>query len=189
MRMRKNNGRLIRASAIALLILTPLAAVRPARAAAVDPACKPMLDSMAKQYSTPVHIYMTQVAAFRGDKPRSTESIFAGGTIYVQVRGKWVRSPMSLEQMRRQREENIRNAKSMSCRYLRDEAVDGEAAAVYSSQSETEDTKSSSTLWVSKRTGLPLKIEIDIDTGGTQGKEHSSVRYDYSNVRPPAGVR
>lgn len=188
MRVRKNNGSLIRASAIALLILMPLA-VRPARAAAVDPACKPVLDSLAKQYSTPVHIYMTQVGELRGGKPRSAESIFAGGTIYIQMRGKWMRSPMSLEEMRRQREENIRDAKSMSCRYLRDEAVDGEAAAVYSSQSETEDAKSSSTLWVSKRTGLPLKNEIDIDTGGTQGKEHSSVRYDYSNVRPPAGVR
>jgi hypothetical protein len=146
-----------------------------------------VLDAVAKQYSTPVHIYMTQVAAFRGGKPRSSESIFAGGTIYIQARGKWMRSPMSLEKMRRQREENIRNAKSMSCRYLRDEAVDGEAAAVYNSQSETEDTKSSSTLWVSKRTGLPLKNEIDIDTGGGPGKQHDSVRYDYSNVRPPAG--
>lgn len=187
--MRKNNHRWIRASAIALLILTPLAAVRPARAAAVDPACKPVLDSLAKQYSTPVHLYMTQVAAFRGGKPQSSESIFAGGAIYIQVRGTWKRSPMSLEEMRRQREENIRDAKSMSCRYLRDEAVDGEAAAVYSSQSETEDTKSSSTLWVSKRTGLPLKNEIDLDTGGKLGKEHSSVRYDYSNVRPPLTAR
>jgi hypothetical protein len=184
----KNNGRRIGASAIALLILTPLA-VRPARAAAVDPACKPVLDSMAKQYSTPVHLYMTQVVDLRGSKPRSSESIFDGGTIYVQVRGKWTRSSMSLEGMRRQHEENIRNAKSMSCRYLRDEAVDGEAAAVYSSRSETEDAKSSSTLWVSKRTGLPLKIEIDIDSGGTLGKQHNSVRYDYSNVRPPAGVK
>lgn len=188
MKMRKNHHRRIAAGALALLILTPLA-VRPARAAAVDPACKPVLDSMAKQYSTPVHLYTTEVAAFRGGKPRSSEAIFAGGTIYVQVRGKWTRSPMSLEEMRRQREENIRNAKSMSCRYLRDEAVNGEAAAVYSSQSETEEAKSSSTLWVSKRTGLPLKNEIDIDTGGKEGKQHDSVRYDYSNVRPPAGVR
>ena len=188
MKMRKNHHGRIAGSAIALLILTPLA-VRPARAAAVDPACKPVLDSLAKQYSTPVHLYMTEVAELRGGKPRSTESIFAGGAIYIQVRGKWKRSPMSLEEMRRQREENIRDAKSMSCRYLRDEAVGGEAAAVYSSQSETEDTKSSSTLWVSKRTGLPLKNEIDVDTGGTQGKEHRSIRYDYSNVLPPAGVR
>ncbi len=188
MKMRKNHHGRIAASAIALLILTPLA-VRPARAAVVDPACKPVLDSIAKQYSMPVHIYMTQVAELRGVKPRSSEAIYAGGAIYVQVRGKWTRSPMSLERMRQQREENIRNAKSMSCRYLRDEAVGGEAAAVYSSQSETEDTKSSATLWVSKRTGLPLKNEIDIDSGGGLGKQHDSVRYDYSNVRPPAGVR
>ena len=187
MKMR-NHDRRIRAIAIALLILTPLA-VRPARAAAVDPACKPVLDSLAKQYSTSVHVYMTQVAAFRGGKPQSSESIFAGGTIYIQVRGKWMRSPMSLEEMRQQREENLRNAKSMSCRYLRDEVVNGEAAAVYNSQSETEDVKSSSTLWVSKRTGLPLKNEIDLDTGGKLGKEHNSIRYDYSNVRTPAGVK
>lgn len=188
MKTRKNHGRRIGAGAIALLILMPLA-VRPAGAAAVDPACKPVLDSLAKQYSTPVHIYMTEVAAFRGGKPRSSESIFAGGAIYIQVRGQWRRSPMSLEEMRRQEEENIRDAKSMSCRYLRDEALGGEAAAVYSSRSETEEAKSSSTLWVSRRTGLPLKNEIDIDTGGTMGKERRSVRYDYSGVRPPAGAK
>ena len=41
---------------------------------------------------------------------------------------------MSIQDMRKQQEENVRNAKSMTCRYLRDEAVDGEAAAVYRSQ-------------------------------------------------------
>ena len=42
--------------------------------------------------------------------------------------------------------------------------------------------------WISKSKGLPLKTEEDIDTGGGD-KRHMSIRYEYSNVRPPAGVQ
>ncbi len=175
---------MIRASVIAILIFAA-AAGQPARAA--DPVCKLVLDAIAKQIVTPSHLYATDVMALRGGKPRTTESIYTGGAIYVQVKGQWKRSPMSVQDMQKQRDENVRNAKSMTCRYLRDEAVNGEAAAVYDSQAETEDGKSASTLWVSKRSGLPLRSESDIDLGGGE-KMHLTIRYDYAGVRPPAGV-
>ncbi|HEX3556266.1 MAG TPA: hypothetical protein VIA62_23860 [Thermoanaerobaculia bacterium] len=175
---------MVRASVIAILIAA--AAGQPARAA--DPLCKLVLDAMAKQTATPSHLYATEVMALRGGKPKATESIYAGGAIYIQVRGQWKRSPMSIQDMQKQREENVRNAKSMTCRYLRDEAVNGEAAAVYHSQAETEDGKSESTLWLSKRSGLPLRSESDVDVGGGE-KRHLTIRYDYGGVRPPAGVQ
>ena len=175
----------VRASVIAILIFAA-AAAQPARAA--DPLCKLVLDAMAKQITTPSHLYATEVTARRGGKPRATESIYAGGAIYVQVQGQWKRSPMSIQGMQKQHEENVRNAKSMTCRYLRDETVDGEAAAVYRSQAETQDAKSDSTLWISKRSGLPLRSESDMDLGGGD-KMHLAIRYDYAGVRPPAGVK
>lgn len=181
--MRNNIESMIGASLIALLIA---AGGQPARAA--DAACKTVLDAMAKQIETPTHLYATETSALRGGKPEPRESIYAGGAIYIQMRGQWKRSPMSTQDMRKQQEENVRNAKSMSCRYLRDETVNGETAAVYHSQNETEGVKSQAVLWISKRTGLPLRSENDIDTGD-KDKMHLVIRYDYAGVRPPAGVR
>lgn len=40
-------------------------------------------------------------------------------------------------------------------------------------------------VWVSRRRGLILRQETDIDTGNGN-KTHMSVRYDYSNVHAPA---
>lgn len=91
--------------------------------------------------------------------------------------------------MLEQQKENQRNAQAMSCRYLRDETVDGEAAAVYFTQTtEARTGKSQATVWVSKRTGLPLRSEDDIGAGD-QDTLHMVLHYDYANVRPPAGVK
>ena len=43
-------------------------------------------------------------------------------------------------------------------------------------------------MWISKSRGLVLKANTVMDAG-TGEKSHSSARYDYSNVKPPAGVR
>ena len=40
-------------------------------------------------------------------------------------------------------------------------------------------------MWISKATGLPLREEMDTDTGGVIGKSHRSMRYEYSDVKPP----
>lgn len=178
-------GAAVRASAIGILIS---AATAGQAAGAVDPSCKPAIDAMMKQIVTPTHVYATEVSPLRGGEPRVRESIYAGGAIYVQVKGAWKRSPISTQEMQKQQEENQRHARSMSCRYLRDETVDGEAAAVYHAKSESEEVGSDATLWVSKRTGLPLRSENDIDTG-YKDKRHLSIRYVYAGVRPPAGVK
>ncbi|HEY0557479.1 MAG TPA: hypothetical protein VGG20_24700 [Thermoanaerobaculia bacterium] len=176
------------APAAVSLLISLTAAGRPARAVTVDPACKPGLDAILKQIGTPTHIYATEVPAHGGKKPEVRETIYAGGAIYIQIKGQWKRSPISTQDMRKQEEENVRNAKSMSCRYLRDEAVNGESAAVYRAQDVTDVGSSDVTLWVSKRTGLPLRGENDLDTGGGD-KMHLSIRYDYAGVKAPAGVK
>jgi hypothetical protein len=178
-------------SAIGLLTIAAAAALTPspARAAVPDPACKPGLDAMIKQMTTPHHAYMTEVAQLSGGKPVNNESISTGSAIYIQIKGQWRRSPMTPQDMKKQEEENARNAKSRTCHYLRDEPVQGEAAAVYRVQEDTEDQKTDSTVWVSKRTGLPLRIENDLDVGDKMGKRHLSIRYDYANVKAPAGVK
>jgi hypothetical protein len=179
---------MIRAGAIALLLAT--AAGQPAHAAAIDATCKMLFDATTKQLTTPTHVVATEVSARHGGKPTTLEMIYAGGAVYMKLDGQWKRSGMTAQDMLKQEEENRRNAKSLSCRYLRDETVDGEATAVYSLQSVSdEDTKSGTTLWLSKRSGLPVRSDIQLDLGDKSSNQHLTTRYDYANVRPPAGVK
>jgi len=174
----------ITAPAVAGWLLLAMCNSAPARAA--DNGCKTVFDAMSKVLVTPTHIYNTETAAFRKNKPMTNEGIYFGGAIYVLVGGKWRRSPMDAAAIAKQEAENRRTGK-YSCRYLRDEVVHGEAAAVYASHSENEGTKADATTWISKSRGLPLRTEEDF--GDQTSANHISIRYDYSGVHPPPGVQ
>jgi hypothetical protein len=153
-----------------------------------DDGCKALYDALNKVVVTPTHIYMTTVAGYNKNVPRNSEMIYAGGpngAIYVLTAGKWTRTKMTSADMTSKQEENRRTDKS-TCHAVRDEGVNGEAATVYVTHSDTEEAKSDATVWVSKSKGLPLKEEMDMDVGGTMGKSHMSMRYEYGNVKPPA---
>jgi hypothetical protein len=146
--------------------------------------CQPMSKALSKILNTPTHVYTTETAAFRGGKPTITETIYDRGAIYVKLKGRWIRSTVTAQQMLEQPKEDPGNVHS-SCHYVRDEMLNGEIAAVYSSHSETEDYKSDTQTWISKSKGLPLRAELDIDVGGKLGKSHRSMRYEYNNIQPP----
>jgi len=152
---------------------------------AADAACQPMFDSTLKLFSVPAHSYT--VETMPGGKSRNSEAVYANGMIYINMNGKWIRSRMSTQDLLKQEQENIRDSKT-TCRHVRDEAVNGEAAALYTAHSENDTVKSDAQTWFSKSKGLPLRTEEDIDTGGGD-KRHISIRYEYSNVQVPAGVR
>jgi len=163
-------------------VLALLAGCLSAAAQAGD-TCKVPLDAERKMIVTAHHSYETRS---QKNKTRTDETIYMGGlngAVYIKVKGQWMHGFLTPAESLKQKEENIRNAKN-SCRYLRDEAVGGESAAVYSIHSETEDSKTDGTVWVGKTSGLSLRAEVDIDGG-----MHSSVRYEYSNVHAPEGVK
>jgi len=153
------------------------------RVARAQSECKAAFEANDKLITTPHHGFTTRSAVSKADKPEPMENIFVGGVYYIQHRGKWMKSPMTAEQMKQQQEENRKNAKNTSCRYVRDEPVNGEAAAVYKVHSETEDTKSDSLIWISNAKGLILREEEDLDAGGD--KMHMVTRFEYSNVTAP----
>ncbi len=155
-------------------------------AAAIPAACQPGVDAIIKQIGLPSHIYSTLTGSSSASEHRTDESIYAGGAIYIKVKGVWRRSRMSTADMQKQQQENERDTKGMTCRYLRDEAVNGEAAAVYSSITKNENENATATIWVSKSRGVPLRIERDDNEGD---KSHLSIRYEYGAVQPPAGVK
>ncbi len=153
--------------------------------AAADAACQPIFDASTKIFAVPTHAYTTQTLP--GGKSRNVEAIYTNNAIYITYNGNWIRSKATPQDMLKQEQENIRDAKT-SCRHVRDELVNGEIAALYLAHADNDGVKSDAQTWISKSRGLPLKTEEDIDTGGGD-KRHMSIRYDYSNVRPPAGVQ
>jgi hypothetical protein len=144
--------------------------------------CQPVNDAMHKIYTTPTHLSTTMMLA---NSPVKNELIYAGGVIYENVHGKWSHSEVTLQQVMKIEEQNQRNSKT-TCRYLRDESVNGETAALYSTHAERSDMGivSDGQVWISKSKGLVLRQEEDISDGGGK-KRHHSTRYEYTNVRPP----
>jgi hypothetical protein len=125
-------------------------------------------------------MFMTEAGA---GKPQSTEMIYLNNTMYIHVNAAWRAMPITAQA----RKDAQTPDPSTTCRVVRDEAVNGEAVTVYSLHRQTADYKSDSQMWISKSRGVPLKLEMDTDVGGTAGKGHRTIRYEYTNVQAPAG--
>lgn len=65
---------------------------------------------------------------------------------------------------------------TQTCDYLRDEAVGGQAAAVYRERYQAPSGSTDATIWISKSTGRVLREEQDGDIPG-KGKGHISYRW------------
>jgi len=156
---------------------------------AAQDSCQPVNDAMDKTMTVPTHIYSTMNTASNGvGKPILAETIYTGGATYVKVASKWTRGPWTTQQVMKREQENRQKSK-FSCHYLREESVNGETAAVYSTHSETTEQDvgkqtSDGQIWISKSRGLPLRHEFDLATGDANKKHHSS-RYEYTNVQAP----
>jgi hypothetical protein len=92
--------------------------------------------------------------------------------------GKWSRSPITIQETEQLAQKNRQNNKT-NCKYLKDELVNGEMAAVYSVHDVSPQGVVDSQIWISKAKGLPLHQEDDVD------KTHNSSRYEYGDVKPP----
>lgn len=153
-----------------------------APAHAVD-SCQPVFDALTKLITTPSHSYTTSTPV-NGGKAHTAETILTQGKKYIRVNGKWMGTPVTTAEVLEQERENEKNGKA-TCRLLRSEAVNGEAAVVYSLNRQTTGFKEDSQIWISKSHGIPLREEQDADWGGKIGKAHNSARFEYGNVRPP----
>jgi hypothetical protein len=168
---------------LAALALVTLFVPRPAAAQnALSAECQPILTAGEKQFTVPSHAYMNTTGL--GPAPIQSEVINVNTTTYVKVRDRWMKSPLSSEQLMQQNKDKFTNANSYTCKQLPDETVGGTAASVYSSHTETGTGGTDMQVWVAKSTGLPLKSEVDMSLAGGR-KSHVSVRYEYGNVQAP----
>jgi outer membrane lipoprotein-sorting protein len=145
--------------------------------------CQPVFDALTKLITTSSHSYTTSTAV-NGGKQRTGETIMTQGKKYIRANGKWIDSRVTTTEVLEQDRENEKNSKA-TCQLVRNEAVNGEASAVYFLHRELEGFKEDSQIWISKSSGMPLREEQDVDMGGEVGKMHNSARFEYGNVQPP----
>jgi hypothetical protein len=173
-----------KAAVLACLIL--FAAAGTAHAAG----CEAPLAAMNKLWQTPSHQYMTETGGYLQGKTRTGEIITTRTDRYLLVEGRWHHSSLGKEEVAQMIEENEANVRNDECHFVRDETVNGESASLYTARHVTDDDSSTTQLWISRKSGLPLKFEIDRDVGGgANGKSHQTLRVDYMNVAVPAGVK
>ena len=138
--------------------------------------CKLVLDAGIKVFDTPTHLYLTMNV---NGKPETVESIYIGGLIYTKYNGKWSAGTPNKEM--KEVAETHRQTNKTTCQYLKDEPVSGEMAAAYSVHDASPKSVSDSKIWISKSKGLPLRT----DTQFEGDKNSISMRFEYSNVKPP----
>src|SRR4029077_3533681 len=63
---------------------------------------------------------------------------------------------------------------SMKCKFLRDDSVNGEAAAVHLRAYRSEAGNVDELMWISKKSGKILRNDLDADLG-TKGKGHTAL--------------
>jgi hypothetical protein len=149
--------------------------------ARADASCDAVYDAGIKQMQTPHHVFSSRSG--HGDKGATTnETIFVGGVVYTQLQGKWQRSRMTAADMLAHAQEKKTDESSdETCRAVGDDAVDGEAAAVYALHN---DAGADSKLWISKASGSLLRQTIKLPDGSMIDS-----RYDYKNVQAPPDAR
>jgi len=164
---------------LALAATTAILSGLPAHAA--NP-CEAVFNALTKVVTTPSHSYTT-ITSVNGNTTEA-ETIFANGQKYIRARGKWMRLPVTSQDVVEQEKEKEQQGKS-ACQVVKDESVNGESATVYSVHRDYGEVEEDGKLWISKKSGLLLRAEEDIDNRGNKVKEHRSTRFEYGNVQAP----
>lgn len=166
-----------------LALSVPLAMMALVSSSLAADSCQPEFDALTKVATTPNHSY-TADTAMNGGKSAEVETIIANGQKYIRAHGKWMRIPVTSQDVLDQEKEKELHGKS-TCQFVRNEPVNGEAAMVFSMHRQYEGVNEDQQMWVSKGTGLLLRVEEDVDNQGNKVKEHRSTRFEYGNIRPP----
>ena len=158
-----------------------LAAFAFAPAAQAQDACDALMAAMVHQR----HIASHAIAMVRqnGGAPVKQESILIGGAMYFKNGEIWLSVPMPPRRLTDFYQKSDKDVK-VTCARAADEAIDGEAAAVYTEHAvrNNGDVNDNRT-WLSKKTGLALKLENRFKNA--QGTSEIVATFDYRNVKAP----
>jgi len=161
--------------------LTPcalLVAVAAAPSANAANACDVLYNAGIKSVQTPHRVYSTRT--MHGGKPQASEAVFAAGIEYLQMDGKWIRSPMPQPEMVAAAQEKLRTHPD-TCTPMGDQMVGGQAVSVFKAHNNEMDTEQ--TVRIFKSSGLMQGGTLTLPNGVME------IRYEYDNVQAPPGVK
>lgn len=170
--------RVTRAATAAGILGVLAATALPARA----DDCAAIMSGMFAQAKVP---YISNSTTSQAGQPAvHVQMVVTGGKMYVEVMGAWHSTPYSAQDVIDRTTQNQKKTKQ-TCQKTGAEAVNGEAATLYTEHEDNSGKVADSRVWISDRSGLPLKLEMRF--GGLPMTQTSEFRYD--NIQPPAGAK
>jgi hypothetical protein len=131
----------------------------------------------------------THVTTVEGEAPARVEMVFTADKAYLHSKGAW-RSMDYSPQAQIDRINAVKTSAEkakQTCEKPASDTVKGEAATLLVMHTDDGGKRSDARLWISKKSGLPLKSEIRIDGGNEIAIVADDFRYD--NIEAPAGVK
>jgi outer membrane lipoprotein-sorting protein len=118
--------------------------------------------------------------------PTSAQMIFLNDKAYMQINGAWRSMPYSAQEQTDTVTAAAKRAEQMthSCQKLGSEPIKGEAATLLTTRTEGDGKVSEARVWVSDKSGLPLKSEIHLSNGTLVTDD-----FRYGNIEAPPGVK
>lgn len=143
-----------------------------------DNSCDVLYLAGIKSVQTPHHVYSTTTK--RG-KQQAGEAIYAGGVEYMELHGKWLRSPKTQQAMLEAAQEKLKTHPD-DCAPVGDQTIDGQTVSSY----KVHNKELGTTQWVRilKSNGLMQGATLTLPDGSVVES-----RYEYDNVHAPAGVK
>ncbi len=143
--------------------------------------CDALYEAGIKAVQMPHHVYTTKTAGRDGKVVQSSEAIFTGGVEYLRVGGQWRRSPLPQGPMLEAAREKLKTHPD-TCTDAGVETVDGQSVTTY--RVHDNESGTDSLVYILKSTGLLLGQTLTLPDGSIM-----KTRYEYTNVRPPAGMK
>lgn len=155
-----------------------LVAVAAAPSANAANACDVLYNAGIKSVQTPHRVYSTRTMP--GGKAQASAAVFVGGNEYLQIDGKWIRSPMPQPAMVAAAQEKLKTHPD-TCTPMGDQMVGGQALSVFKAHSNEMETDQ--TVRIFKSSGLLQGATMGLPNRGME------TRYEYDNVQVPPGVK
>jgi hypothetical protein len=146
------------------------------RAADLSAQCRPIVAAMEKSLQT-----NHGTTATHGTD--TVHGVTVDGTTWLQVRGEWRKSPLSVQANIAMSRENLKEATSYTCRALPDSVVDGKPVANWATHTVVDAITADSHIAIARSTGLVVSVENR--HAGETGPADIVTHYDYANVKAP----
>ena len=122
-----------------------------------------------------------------GKAPQRVDMVFKNDKVYTRYNGAW--SSMAFPAQDQIDTINklaatARPGVTYNCQKVGNESINGESAGVFVSHDDSHGKVTDSRLWLSDKTGLPLKSEVHLSDGTVISDE-----FRYTNVDAPPGVK